>query len=174
MPGCYGAITERVNTDSRHPHISGTLSRHLFVKVCKAAAAFERLLSSTKRFAWHTSDCQRLHGDRQQGARGGIWSWHILRQSSTQLAAKSCATIGTHHCRGHVLTAGAPDGRLGCPKSAFSPASHFQRGRCSRKGSEPPTDLNFSSNTTCDQDCITERPMERMQITAGQREMVLS
>lgn len=174
MPGCYGAITEELtltaDTRTYQAHSAGIY----LSKSAKQLLLSRDYSAAPKRFAWHTSDCQRLHGDRQQGARGGIWSWHILRQSSTQLAAKSCATIGTHHCRGHVLTAGAPDGRLGCPKSAFSPASHFQRGRCSRKGSEPPTDLNFSSNTTCDQDCITERPMERMQITAGQRKMVLS
>lgn len=125
VPGCYRTITEQLTLEADTLHTSGTSSKHLFVRTFEAAAAFERLLSSTKRFAWHRSDCQRLCGDRQQGstgASGGIWSWHIPQQSSTQLSAKSCAPTGTHHWRVQALTAGALCGRLQC--SDFSCMKH--------------------------------------------------
>lgn len=116
VPGCRRAVTEELTPKADTPHVSDTRSRHLFVKACEAAAAFERLLSSTKHFAWHQSDCQRLRGDRQQGsaeARGGIWNWHIPQQSSTQLSEKQ------RYYRDASQERPCADSRnLGCPSSA--------------------------------------------------------
>lgn len=132
VPGCCLAVTEELTPKADTLHISGTRSRHLFVKACEAAAAFERLLSSTKHFAWHRSDCQRLRGDRQQGsaeASGGIWNWHIPWQRSTQLSGKSSATTGTHHGRGPALTAGARDAPTVPLERAFSRMKRELRAR---------------------------------------------
>lgn len=57
-------------------------------------------------------------------ASGGIWNWHIPQQSSTQLSAKSSATMGTHGKRGPVLTAGAPHAPTVPLESAFSWMKH--------------------------------------------------
>lgn len=127
VPGCRRAVTEELTPKADTPHVSDTRSRHLFVKACEAAAAFERLLSSTKHFAWHQSDCQRLRGDRQQGsaeASGGIWNWHIPQQSSTQLSVKSSTTTGMHHRRGPALTAETWDAPTVPLESAFSWIKH--------------------------------------------------
>lgn len=129
VPERGGAIAEELTPQADTPHASGARSRCLSVKPCEAAAAFERLLSSTNRFPWHCSDCRRLRGDRQRGSAGagrGIWNRPILRQSSRQLPAESSAAAGMQRRRGLDGAAGVSfsldETRASCPISPFQRA----------------------------------------------------